>query len=108
MRKRKTHINIRTTDKEKERFERNAKKCGLSLSEYLRMLANGYEPRAMPPIEYGELIRVLSGMYGAFMKHGKSEYAQQIADVVLTLKEQIAPGKREVKHGYNKNMAGSG
>ena len=45
MRIRETHINVRTTPQEKERFQRNAKLCCLSLSEYLRQLANGHEPK---------------------------------------------------------------
>lgn len=45
MRNRTFGINIRVTEKEKKRIEKYAKKCKLSVSEYLRQLANGYEPR---------------------------------------------------------------
>ena len=37
-------INLRVTEKEKTRMEDIAKKCGLSLSEYLRKRGLGYEP----------------------------------------------------------------
>ena len=37
-------INIRVTEKEKQRLEQLAGKCGLSLSEYLRKRGLGYEP----------------------------------------------------------------
>lgn len=37
-------INIRVTEKEKQRLESLAGKCGLSLSEYLRKRGLGYEP----------------------------------------------------------------
>ena len=44
MRNRTFGINIRVTEQEKKRIEKYAKKCKLSISEYLRQLANGYEP----------------------------------------------------------------
>lgn len=37
-------INIRVTEKEKQRLAQLAGKCGLSLSEYLRKRGLGYEP----------------------------------------------------------------
>ena len=40
-------INIRITEKEKLRMETTAKKCGLSLSEYLRKRGLGYEPKPL-------------------------------------------------------------
>lgn len=47
-RKRTSVINIRVTPQEKQRIERYAAKCKLSVSEYLRQLANGYAPRELP------------------------------------------------------------
>lgn len=40
---------IRVSEKEKVLIERNAEKCGLSVSEYLRQRALGYMPRAALP-----------------------------------------------------------
>ncbi len=40
---------IRISEKEKNFIERNAEKCGLSVSEYLRQRALGYMPRAVLP-----------------------------------------------------------
>lgn len=37
------------SEKEKNLIERNAEKCGLSVSEYLRQRALGYIPRAVLP-----------------------------------------------------------
>lgn len=42
-------IYVRVTQKEKERIERYAQKCGLSLSEYLRQRALKYQPKALLP-----------------------------------------------------------
>ena len=40
-------INIRITEQEKLRMGTIAKKCGLSLSEYLRKRGLGYEPKPL-------------------------------------------------------------
>ena len=40
---------IRVSEKEKNIIEQNAKKCGISVSEYLRQRALGYMPRAVLP-----------------------------------------------------------
>lgn len=42
-------IFVRVTLQEKIRIDRSAKSCGLSLSEYLRKRALGYEPKPIPP-----------------------------------------------------------
>ena len=51
MRNRTVGINIRVTVTEKKKVTMLAKKCGLSLSEYLRQRALGYEPGGHPPKE---------------------------------------------------------
>lgn len=40
---------IRVSEKEKNLIERNADRCGLTVSEYLRQRALGYMPRAVLP-----------------------------------------------------------
>ena len=40
---------IRVSEKEKNLIKRNAEKCGLSVTEYLRQRALGYMPRAVMP-----------------------------------------------------------
>lgn len=42
-------IAIRVTAKEKEKIQAKARKCGLSVTEYVKQRALGYEPRAVPP-----------------------------------------------------------
>lgn len=51
MRKRSVGINVRVSVTEKKKVTMLAKKCGLSLSEYLRQRALGYEPGGQPPKE---------------------------------------------------------
>ena len=51
MRKRGVGINVRVSVTEKRKMTLMAKRCGLSLSEYLRQRALGYEPGGQPPKE---------------------------------------------------------
>jgi hypothetical protein len=53
MRQRTYGINIRGTAQEKNRIERRAKKCGLSVSEYLRQLAGGHAPQDLSHMRFG-------------------------------------------------------
>ena len=56
MRKRSVGINIRVTVPEKKKVTLLAGKCGLSLSEYLRQRALGYEPGGHPPTEVFDVL----------------------------------------------------
>ena len=56
MRNRTVGINIRVTVTEKKKVTMLAKKCGLSLSAYLRQRALGYEPGGHPPKEVFDVL----------------------------------------------------
>ena len=56
MRNRTVGINVRVTVTEKKTVTMLAKKCGLSLSEYLRQRALGYEPGGHPPKEVFDIL----------------------------------------------------
>ena len=56
MRNRTVGINIRVTVTEKKKVTMLARKCGLSLSEYLRQRALGYEPGEHPPMEVFDVL----------------------------------------------------
>ena len=51
MRKRSVGINVRVSVTEKKKVTMLARKCGLSLSEYLRQRPLEYEPGGHPPKE---------------------------------------------------------
>ena len=104
MRNRNTHINVRTTPQEKAQLEWNAELCGLSVSEFLRKLANGYNPQPAPTKEYFELTRLLTDMYADFRITGNDVCAKLIADTLLELQSTIAPVKC---NGNDKYLAGS-
>ena len=56
MRKRSVGINVRVTVTEKKKVTMLARKCGLSLSEYLRQRALGHEPGGHPPKEVFDVL----------------------------------------------------
>ena len=56
MRKRSIGINVRVTVTEKKKVTMLARKCGLSLSEYLRQRALEYEPGGQPPKEVFDVL----------------------------------------------------
>ena len=56
MRKRTVGINVRVSVTEKRKMTLMAKRCGLSLSEYLRQRALRYEPGGHPPKEVFDVL----------------------------------------------------
>lgn len=71
-RQRNLGINIRVTPQEKKKIERNAKKCRLTVSEYLRQLAMNKEPRELPSEELMQSLMRLNGVISAFEKNTES------------------------------------
>lgn len=59
MRNRRLGINIRVTENEKKTIEKNACKCSLTVSEYLRQLAMQHDPKEIPKAEiYREMMKL--------------------------------------------------
>ena len=87
MNERTQSIYTRTTPAEKKQIERTARKCGLSVSEYIRQRCLGYAPREIPPDTYYELCRKLD--YAR--EFGSSEVILSFLD--LMRKELVLPGR---------------
>ena len=62
MRKHSVGINVRVSVTEKRKMTLMAKRCGLSLSEYLRQRALGYEPGGHPPKEVFDVLDKIDEM----------------------------------------------
>lgn len=84
-------IYVRVTPKEKADMIRKAKKCGLSLSEYLRKRALGYEPRALLPDSFYELNTKLGTIYESTDDKSIRESILSILDKMRTV--MLSPGK---------------
>lgn len=59
MQKNDTRLQLRLSQKEKEKIERSAKRCGMSVSRYVRQCCLGKEPRPRPPDVFWELLDAL-------------------------------------------------
>ena len=65
-RQRNLGINIRVTPEEKKKIERNARKCRLNVSEYLRQIAMKVVPRELPAKEIEEsFLRIVGSIFKA-------------------------------------------
>ena len=89
------NVFIRVSENEKNLIERNAKKCGLSVSEYLRQRALGYMPRAVLPEVFfsfndklDELCVVCEGKISA-------DTEEKIIALIDSITEELIMPKRE-------------
>ena len=78
-------VYVRVTEKEKIRIQNKAKKCGLSVSEYLRKRALGYSPKALLP----DTFYVFSEKLGALYEQLKIQGADKLCESVLSLLDEI-------------------
>jgi hypothetical protein len=109
MKEKTCQIHFRATEKEKAQYERNAQKCGLSLSEYLRKLANGYEPKALPPLNYRKIYDLLLDVYLDWRSERDPRLANFLLDIIRQMMAGIDPAVRgSDAGGGNKNLASAG
>ena len=59
MKKNDTRLQLRLSLKEKDKIERNARRCGMSVSGYVRQCCLGREPKSRPPDVFWELLEEL-------------------------------------------------
>ena len=59
MKKNDTRLQLRLSLKEKEKIERSARRCGMSVSGYVRQCCLGMEPKSRPPDVFWELLEEL-------------------------------------------------
>ena len=52
-------LDLRVSPQEKKKIESTAKKCGISVSEYMRQRALGFSPREIPPVEWYSIMNHL-------------------------------------------------
>ena len=59
MKKNDARLQLRLSLKEKDKIERNARRCGMSVSGYVRQCCLGREQRTRPPDVFWELLEEL-------------------------------------------------
>ncbi len=92
MKNRTMRLYTRVTPAELTKVRSLAKRCGLSVSEYIRQCALGFAPREIQPEIFYELIRRIETLYG-------ETRSEEILSLVKDIRaELILPGKdKEVK-----------
>lgn len=83
----------RVTEKEKQTITAKAKKCGLSVSEYVKQRALGFEPRAAPATVIFQLIEKIGNL--SDMTNSKklnAEIENLLKEITATL---LLPRKEE-------------
>ena len=90
---RNVQMNIRVTPEEKKLFEQAATRCGLTLSQYIRMRLRNQMPRQLPSIDYRQVLDALTALY---QKDNTPEVQREILDTLLALQRAAtAPRKEE-------------
>ena len=102
-RTRNTGINIRVTPEEKRLFTRRARACRLSLSEYLRQLANGHAPRELPTKSVDMLCEEIEMLIQEF-DHGDPRFKDFLRDMLRDMRRLYY---EDPSHGNHEDLAGS-
>lgn len=86
---------IRVSEKEKNLIERNAEKCGLSVSEYLRQRALEYIPRAILPEVFFSFNDKLDELCVAVEGKITADTEERIIALIDSITEELILPKRE-------------
>lgn len=96
MKERKVQLKMRVTEKEKLRIENKAKKCGLSVSEYLRKRALEYAPKALLPESFYEFTEKLGVLYEALEASNSTELQAEVLKLLDKIYAKLlTPGRKD-------------
>ena len=85
MKKNDTRLQLRLSLKEKEKIERNAQRCGMSVSGYVRQCCLGLEPKGRPPDVFWELLEELYTITALLPMPEQ----QRLSGLILRLQEAV-------------------
>ena len=91
-RKRATAIQVRVTEQEKRRMERQAKRCGLSLSGYLRRVGTGKPATAFPSQRFRDLYQQVNGLRESLATQSIEQTAAQLDELAGQLLSAYTSG----------------
>lgn len=89
---RNVQMNIRVTPEEKKLFEQAATRCGLTLSQYIRMRLRNQMSRQLPSADYRQVLEVLTALY---QKDNTPEVQQEILDTLLAIQRAATVPQKE-------------
>ena len=94
MKKNDTRLQLRLSLKEKEKMERNARRCGMSVSGYVRQCCLGREPRTRPPDVFWELLEELYTITALLPMPEQ----QRLSGLILQLQEAVYMATTKLWH----------
>jgi hypothetical protein len=106
MRNRDVGMTIRVTPEEKKKLARNAKRCGLSLSGYIRNLGLGREINPIPDKDYYRIYHLIDTLRDKAPSYNSSQldaYLEGVGKEILKLYCGKSDGGTD---GNDKNLAG--
>lgn len=89
---RNVQMNIRVTPEEKKLFEQDAARCGLTLSQYIRMRLHNQMPRQLPSDDYRQVLDALTALYH---KDNTPEVQREILDTLLAIQRAATVPQKE-------------
>lgn len=89
---RNVQLNIRVTAEEKRLFEQAAARCGLTLSQYIRMRLRNQLPRQLPGADYRQVLDALTALY---QKDNTPEVQREILDTLLAIQRAVTVPQKE-------------
>ena len=89
---RNVQMNIRVTPEEKRLFEQAAARCGLTLSQYIRMRLHNQMPRPLPSDNYRRVLDALTALY---QKDNTPEVQREILDTLLAVQRAVTVPQKE-------------
>lgn len=89
---RNVQLNIRVTPEEKKQFEQAATRCGLTLSQYIRMRLHNQIPRQLPAADYRQVLDALTALYH---KDNTPEVQREILDTLLAIQRAATVPQKE-------------
>ena len=89
---RNVQMNIRVTPEEKKLFEQAAARCGLTLSQYIRMRLRNQMPRPLPTADYRQVLDALTALYH---KDNTPEVQREILDTLLAIQRAATVPQKE-------------
>ncbi len=85
MKENNTRLQLRLSLKEKDKIERSARRCGMSVSGYVRQCCLGREPRTRPPDVFWELLEELYTVTALLPMPEQ----QRLSGLILRLQEAV-------------------
>ena len=97
-RQRNLGINIRVTPAEKKKIIRNAKKCKLTVSEYLRQIAMDIEPKELPSDRIIQSIMRLQAIVSLFERYAQSSTNENNISFYRNVADRLSRIQTETLH----------